>query len=162
MSKYILIFFLNISVSCAFLDADMIVNHELADLSLMFHRGLIKESSKMKVILEESGYFDDLEKTLIQEGYGYRIKDSRYQWKLFEDNNHLITIGTAYRNKNSGYGFVLVEKFFLEEEMRNFEVKVKRVFYKFGSDVRYGKKYPKNIIPYKTLKSKLERAVKGI
>ena len=115
------------------------VSQEAVDLSVMFQRGDIQESKRKEAFMD---IMDELiMKRFTDAGYGYRIDECAEKWRMFEDEGHIILLGSVYEDIKTGYSFVWIWKDDPDEG-------IPPVYLSVGGVVVMGDKYPQGVIPY--------------
>ena len=137
--KQILAFSILFVIGCS-PKTKIVVNHEITNLSVMYQNGEIEESEKKEALFSFSNNF--FLQAFVDMGLDYRIKDNIEAWKLFENREHFILIGTVYESENKGFGFVWVLKDNIPQNGN-----LNTVFFKVGDEIISGNFYPKGIIP---------------
>lgn len=74
-------------------------------------------------------------------GFGHRLNEVKNTWRVYNDTNYIIIVGSVAKNDNEAHIFCAV---FSDDKKGKFNM----VFQKIGKEIFFGK-YPKNVIPYK-------------
>lgn len=105
----------------------------------------MESAKKIAVSKEKEMFLFFLDKPLTDffkdAGYLHRLKEVKNTWRVYNDSNYIIIIGSVAKSDTDVYVFSTV---FSDDGDGQFNL----VFQKIGKDILFGE-YPKKLIPYK-------------
>jgi hypothetical protein len=127
-----------------------ISNGTTAALAVMLERGDIKEDKNLQgAIFRIAG--GSLEETMRGYGYSHRLKEHMESWSVIKDGDYVVILGTVRAVDSEGHFFVWVLHMDPKE--------LRSDYLKIGASVMEGREYPRGVVPYHSLWSRVAALV---